>query len=223
MQELLSWLRGCSWGAIFVYKYETYIEYIEWYIFCKLFAWFLYRSLYTRILIIISMNPILITIIALVLVLIIVYTIVYRILSQRIAMRESLIVWVFLQKIAKIPAVIEVMRPYVIDEHLSFDLMTGLHSESIIHEYTSVPMLLEHNARINDQYGFLMRLSMAIPELQRDVYFIYIREFVISYDRTIRSDLPAYNALIKKWNLFISIKNRTLIGYILPGREMVEI
>jgi hypothetical protein len=115
------------------------------------------------------------------------------------------------------------MRPYVIDEHLSFDLMTGLHSESIIHEYTSVPMLLEHNARINDQYGFLMRLSMAIPELQRDVYFIYIREFVISYDRTIRSDLPAYNALIKKWNLFISIKNRTLIGYILPGREMVEI
>jgi hypothetical protein len=169
------------------------------------------------------MNPILLAIIALILVLLVAYIVIYRVLSHRISMSESHIVLVFLQKIAKIPAVIEVMRPYVIDEHLSFDLMTELHSESIIHEYSSVPMLLEHNARINDQYGFLMRLSMAIPDLQRDAYFIYIREFVISYDRTLRSELPAYDALIRQWNRFIMIKNATILGYILPGRDRVEV
>jgi hypothetical protein len=133
------------------------------------------------------------------------------------------VIAVFLQKIAKIPAVIEVMRPHVVDEHLAFDLMTRLHSEAIIHEYDSIPMLLEHNARINDQYAFLMRLSMAIPDLQRDPYFIYIREFVISYDRTIRSELPAYDALIRQWNRFITIKNWTILGYVLPGRDRVEV
>lgn len=137
--------------------------------------------------------------------------------------REERVVEVFLLKISKIPAVIEVMRPYVVDEHLAFDLMTHLHSESMIYEYNSIPMLLEQNARINDQYGFLMRLSIAIPELQKDSYFIYIRDFVMSYERIIKSELPAYNQLIRQWNQFVSIKNWTLIGYILPWREQVEI
>lgn len=84
-------------------------------------------------------------------------------------------------------------------------------------------MLLEHNARINDQYGFLMRLSMAIPELQRDAYFIYIREFVMLYDHTLRSELPAYDILVRQWNRFITLKNYTIIGYLLPGRDRVEV
>ncbi len=80
-------------------------------------------------------------------------------------------------------------------------------------------MLLEHNARINDQYGFLMRLSMAIPVLQKDAYFIYIRDFVMSYDRMMRDELKIYDALVIEWNRFVRIKAYTLIGYILPGRE----
>ncbi len=169
------------------------------------------------------MNPIIIGIIAIFVLLIWLYIVTYTLLSRRIRERESRVILVFLQKIAKIPAVIEVMRPHVVDEHLAFDLMTRLHSDAIIHEYDSIPMLLEHNARINDQYGFLMRLSMAIPELQRDAYFIYIREFVMSYDRTIRSELPAYDALIRQWNRFITIKNWTIVGYLLPWRDRVEV
>lgn len=151
------------------------------------------------------------------------YIVIYIVLTRRIYDREQYVVDIFLEKIAKIPAVIEVMRPYVVDEHLAFDLITRLHSEGIIHEYNSIPMLLEHNARINDQYAFLMRLSMAIPELQRDSYFIYIRDYVISYDRMMRKWLPAYNIVIKNWNQFIRIKNWSIIGYILPGRSKVEI
>ena len=173
--------------------------------------------------ILIAMNPILLLIIVLIIVFLVIYTATYVVLTRRIREREELVVDMFLQKIAKIPAVIEVMRPHVIDEHLAFDLMTRLHSEAIIHTYDNIPMLLEHNARINDQYAFLMRLSMAIPELQRDAYFIYIRDFVMGYDRTIRSELPLYDALIQQWNQFITIKNWSIIGYLLPGRDRVEV
>ena len=169
------------------------------------------------------MNPIFIAIIALILVLLAIYTTTYIVLTRRIRERESRVISLFIQKIAKIPAVIEVMRPHVVDEHLAFDLMTRLHSEAIIREYDSIPMLLEHNARINDQYGFLMRLSMAIPELQRDAYFIYIREFVMGYDRTIRSELSEYDTRVRQWNQFISIKNWSMVGYLLPGRDRVEV
>lgn len=115
------------------------------------------------------------------------------------------------------------MRPYVIDEKIAFDLMVHLHSEAIIQEFTHIPNIMEHNARINDQYSFLMRLSMAIPELQKNSYFIYIREYVISYDRGMKNSIPNYNLLVKRWNLFVRIKNWTIIGYLLPGIEKVEL
>jgi hypothetical protein len=57
------------------------------------------------------------------------YTVVYIYLDKKIKKSEQIIIDIFLQKIAKIPAVIEVMRPYVIDVNSSFDLMIRLHSE----------------------------------------------------------------------------------------------
>lgn len=148
---------------------------------------------------------------------------IFLFLKEKIRRIEFFVVDIFLQKISKVPALIEVMRPYVIDEKKSFELMTRLHSEAIIHEYTHIPVIMEHNARINDQYAFLMRLSMAIPELQKNSYFIYIRDYIIDYDRHMRGNLPEYNRLIKNWNRFIYIKNITIIGYLLPGREKVEL
>ncbi len=44
----------------------------------------------------------------------------------------------------------------------------------------------------------------------------------MSYDYMMRSELPIFNALVKKWNLFIRIKNYTILGYLYPGREKVE-
>ncbi len=151
------------------------------------------------------------------------YAVFYMYFMQKIKKSELYIIDIFLQKISKIPAVIEVIRPYVIDTHTAFDLMIQLHSESIIQDYSSIHSLLEHNARINDQYAFLMKLSMAIPELQKNTYFIYIRDYVISYERMMKKELPIFNKNVKKWNLFIRMKNFTIIGYMYPWQEMVEI
>ena len=154
---------------------------------------------------------------------IILYMIFYVYLLRKINRSEKYIIDIFLQKISKIPAVIEVMRPYVLDPDTAFGLMVNLHSAAIIYEYASIHNLLEHNARMNDQYWFLMRLSMAIPQLQKDIYFLYIRDFVMSYDHMMKNELPLFNSLVKKWNLLIKIKKYSIIWYIFPGREMVEV
>ena len=75
---------------------------------------------------------------------------------------------------------------------------------------------MEQNARINDQYAFLMKLSMVIPDIQKSDYFLYIRDFVMSYDVLMRREIPKFNQFVKKWNMFIRIKNTLLIGYFLP-------
>lgn len=51
------------------------------------------------------------------------YACFYIYFIRKIKRSEKYIIDIFLQKISKIPAVIEVMRPYVIDPEIAFNLM----------------------------------------------------------------------------------------------------
>ena len=71
----------------------------------------------------------------------VVYIVVYIDLTRRMKYSESRVVDIFLEKLSKVPAVIEVMRPYIIDDKKAFQLITQLHTEAIIHDYGTIPML----------------------------------------------------------------------------------
>jgi hypothetical protein len=143
-------------------------------------------------------------------------------ISRWLDRAEQGIIDIFLQKIAKIPALIEVMRESVYDAK-AFGPIISLHSESMIHEYDGIYLLLEHNARIQREFLFLMKLSVQIPELQKQEYFLYIRDFIISYERLMHDRFDLYNKQIDRWNRYIQIKNATMIGYLLPGSKKMRI
>lgn len=150
------------------------------------------------------------------------YALGFLILSAPLKSRESEIVRIFEHKVSKIPAFIEVMRPYVVDES-AFTRITLLHSEAMIRDHGSIYNLLEHNARIHDQFLFLMKLSVHIPELQKNSYFLYMRDFIIGYDRDMQSRFSLFNTAIVAWNKFILIKNVTILGFFLPGMTLTQI
>lgn len=129
-------------------------------------------------------------------------------LRKILGVLENEIVGVFLQKIAKIPALIEVMRPYVVDKK-AFDHITHLHSRSMIERYEGIYDLLEQNARIQNEFSFLMKLSMRIPELQKHEYFVYIRDFIIEYERNMTQKIQHIDSQIVRWNRFVFFKNCT--------------
>lgn len=131
---------------------------------------------------------------------------------------EKRIITIFLSKTAKIPALIEVMRDFVADEKV-FDSLTKLHSDAMIRRFESIYALLEHNARIHNDFLFLMKLSVQIPELQTNEAFIYIREFIITHEREIKNQFSAYNSAVSSYNKFLSVKNLTIIGLILPFKK----
>lgn len=135
---------------------------------------------------------------------------------------ESTIVNIFLSKVAKIPALIEVMRPYVADEK-AFETITTLHSEVMIRRYDTIYDLLEYNAKIQNQFLFLMQLSAQIPELQKHEYFLYVRDFIISYERDMKANFTGFNKAVSLWNKFVFVKSWTIIGFVLPGRSQSEI
>lgn len=150
-------------------------------------------------------------------ILILIYFFTFSILNKKVKKVESKIIGTFIAKVSKIPGLIEVMRPNIVDV-TAFETITKLHTVAMIRKYETIYVLLEHNARIQSEFMFLMKLSVQIPELQKNGQFIYIREFVMKYEKYIKDNFADYNNSVEKWNKFIFIKNCTIIGLVLPGK-----
>lgn len=101
----------------------------------------------------------------------------------------------FMKKTSKIPALIEVMRPYVSKKE-AFEPITLLHTKIMIEEQKSIYDILENNARMQRDFLFLMHLSIEIPDLQKHEYFLYIRDFMIDYEYQIKGLLTEANRAI---------------------------
>ncbi len=150
------------------------------------------------------------------------YITIYIVLSWRVKRLEGELLDLFIKKTSKIPALIEVMRPYV-DKSESFSPIIRVHTEVMIEELQSIYDILSHNAQIQSNFLFLMQLSVHVPWLQKDEYFLYIRDFIMQYERDMRSHFARVNTAILHWNRFILIKKMTGIGWILPGKEKMSI
>ncbi len=150
-----------------------------------------------------------------------VYLALFFIFRSSVQKIEWSIVDIFLSKVAKIPALVEVMRPYVVDEK-AFETICSLHSDIMIHRHDTIYDLLEYNARIQNQFLFLLQLSVQIPELQKHEYFLYIRDFIISYERSMYTKFSLFNHAVSFWNIFVLVKNWTIIGLLLPWRSRIE-
>ncbi len=168
------------------------------------------------------MNPLFFLLLILLFAALLVYVIAYFVLGKRLTRQEDAVIQVFLAKISKIPALIEVMRPYVADPKAFAPIIT-LHSEAMVRRYDTLYDLLEQNARIEHEFTFLMQLSMQIPLLQKDEYFLYIRDFIMQYERDMRSHFSGVNTAVNHWNRFIMVKNMSIIGLALPGKEKMNI
>ena len=150
------------------------------------------------------------------------YTVIYIVLSNRVKLVEGRLLDLFLKKTSKIPALIEVMRPYVSKKE-SFTSIVELHTRIMIEEYRSLYDILGHNARMQRDLIFLMNLSMQIPELQKHEYFLYIRDFMVDYELQIRKLLKDVNRAIREYNTYIRMRNMTVVGKILPGDMRSEV
>ncbi|GAB0174791.1 MAG: hypothetical protein HHAS10_06700 [Candidatus Altimarinota bacterium] len=152
----------------------------------------------------------------------ILYTVVYTVFSNRVKAEERALLILFLRKVSKIPALIEVMRPYVVKGE-AFDALIQVHTDSIIEASNSLYDVLEHNARIQNEFLFLMKLSVHSKDLQKHEYFLYIRDFIIDYEKNMKQRFQSMNQAIRHWNSFVHIKNATGIGWLYPGKELAEV
>lgn len=146
----------------------------------------------------------------------------YLYLSSKVKDNEEKIIDMFLKKVSKIPALIEVMRPYVAREE-SFRAIIEAHTQVIIESTHSIYDILGHDGKIQNEFAFLMKLSVQIPDLQKHEYFLYVRNFILEYGKIMKQSYANFNKFVILWNKFIRIKNYTWIGLFFPGKAKIEI
>lgn len=160
--------------------------------------------------------------IVVILILILLYLLAYVVLSWNIRAIEKPLVSLFIQKVGKIPALIEVMRPYT-EQREAFQHIIRLHTTAMVQETESLYDILGLNAKIQNDFHFLMELSVHMPRLQKDEYFLYIRDFIIAYEKMMYARFSELNRMIRYWNIFVQVKNMTGIGLILPGSMRAQV
>ncbi len=109
---------------------------------------------------------------------ILLYTGGYFYFRTQVQKHEQYLISLYIEKIGKIPAIIETMRPYVANEKV-FDSLIRLHRDSIIATNNSIYDILGSNLLVQREFEFLMKLSVQIPEIQKKEYFLYMRDFFL--------------------------------------------
>lgn len=129
--------------------------------------------------------------------------------NSKINKIEIKILELFYAKINKIPALVELIRKEVENEKAYHEII-HLHSESLRLKFEAFYDLLEINARIHKEFLFLMNLSIRQPDLATDGNFIYLRDFIIFYEKNITKEIEKINTEIQKHNGLITLKNYTI-------------
>ena len=136
--------------------------------------------------------------------------------------REETISHIFTGRSGKIPALIEIMRAHSAHPDAFKDII-GVYTESVLATSGRAHDILEYYVRLGHEIEFLMRLSMRMHGLQRDRTFLYIRDFIIFSEGSMRRELELLNRDITTFNRLLFWKDCTLIGFLVPIRERIEL
>ena len=135
---------------------------------------------------------------------------------------EARIIRAFEDKANKIPALVEIMRKHTKKEEIFEPILTQ-YERAILRKSTTVFDLLEINARLQEDLLFLFRMSMKVRGIQRDGSFVYVRDFFMFLETTMRREIEDYGRLARSYNRIRRYKNFTILGLLIPIGDMIEI
>lgn len=135
---------------------------------------------------------------------------------------EEKIIELFFWKLNKIPALVEIVR-YEIPKDWAYKDIIMLHTNALIWKFEDFYDVLEINAKLNREFQFFMNISIRQWNLARDWNFIYLRDFIIFFEKEINKEINKIRIEIEKYNKLVSLKNLTIIWLLFPISKKIEI
>jgi len=140
------------------------------------------------------------------------------IVDHKIVLFEKKLLTKFFARTDMFPALFEITKPYVSKHSHIFEESMKLrkqefHLRDISH---SVEAFKEIETHIHHEINFIFRVCNSNPNLLKDKKFLYLRDIMMKKSLGIWKEIKKYNKVVVIFNRFITLKNYSIIWYILP-------
>lgn len=145
----------------------------------------------------------------------------FIVLEQKIQIFEEKLISVFVSRNDVFPSLYELCKWNIIRHEEIFREVVELRKKEFIMVWvsTSLEAFLELESKLHHEMNFIFQICNKNPEILGNKNFLYVRDIVIDKSHEISILMKKYRKIIEIYNNFISIKNYTLIGYILPFQK----
>lgn len=147
------------------------------------------------------------------------------ILKNKINQLENRIETIFQSKNNLIPALYEVTKHDLIKHDHIFHELLKLKKSDFSEQsfYSNVHQTIFTQQKIHKELDFIFRACHRHKKLIKNYKFYYIKELLFSRVSDLWESITLYKRIIKKYNKFITIKNCTIIGLLIPIQKKEEI
>lgn len=138
---------------------------------------------------------------------------------------EKKILGMFRARTDTIPGIYELSKAFLTKHEDIFRESLRLRKSefSILENTPTLTQTLEIEWQIHHEINFVFKVCNKHPKLMKHGNFIYMRDIVIQKSKNLWDMVQLYKAMTKKYNTCISIKNYSIIGFILPIKKKNEI
>lgn len=139
-------------------------------------------------------------------------------LESRVFIFEQKIISIFTSRSDVFPALYEVGRWIILRQNEIFNEAMELRKKEFIMIWvsTNLEAFLELEGKLHHEINFIFQICNKNPVLLTDKHFLYVRDIIMEKSQNISKNMKKYRKIIEIYNKIISIKNYTIIWYILP-------
>ena len=170
------------------------------------------------------MPPLLFIIIWIFVFLVFIFYMILKRKERQINTLEDKIKNIFLERTWIVPALFEVSRSQLNQHETIFHEILQLRKlEFAQSEKDSIYKMLPTKKLIHYEINFIFQLCNKHPRLIRKAKFIYLRNVIIEKSALLWKNIIYYKKSVTLFNRLITVKNFTIIGFLLPIRKKIVI
>ncbi len=145
--------------------------------------------------------------------------------ESQVNQQEEYIKRLFLERTALIPSIYEISREFLNKHDDIFAEILKLRTQEFGEDsrYNILYKILPTKKAIQHEINFLFKVCNKHPKLIQEWKFIYLRDVLMKKSNEISKQLEAYKKSSHDFNKLVSFKNKTVIGYLFPIDEKINL
>lgn len=140
------------------------------------------------------------------------------VLEKKIMLLEAVIEQSFKVRASLIPALFEITQDVFRKHDVIFRHILNLRMQELLYQssHNSIDDFIHVEEKIHKELNFIFKVANKHPKLLKNPKFIYTRDLFVECSYSIGKYIDMHTRIVAIYNTYITIKNYSIIGLLLP-------